>query len=459
MKSLLILNFISFFSFFCKAQEWHSVYPYLNSNGGPVTIFCLHTYNNELFVGGGFIKAGSIPTKCIAKWDSVNWYALGTGVTFGGGGVKSIAVYNSLVYIGGEFSGINGNLTPNYFASWNGSELDSVSTNGEVNGQVYSLKVFNNKLFIGGRFPSVGGIICGNIAQWDGSTIADVGGGVSGGIMYVKAMAVYNNELYVGGNFYSAGGLPAYYIARWDGVQWRDVGGGVNAQIYTMIVDTIENALYIGGSFFNVGGGTINARAIAKWNGNTWSNIGTGFNFEVFALGMYRGKLFAGGYYTTSGDSLQHFNHIAVWDGIKWDSLSNGVNGNVFAFEVYKDELYIGGDFTLAGGDSAYGLAKWYIHPDSVNVTTELQASTKEQQLKIYPNPTNGNITVEFTLPEKQKALLKIYNSKGELFRKFIVAENENQKNIDTSKWAKGVYYCVLEQKDKRFSQVKFIVE
>src|SRR3989339_1099840 len=456
MKSLLILNFISFFSFFCKAQEWHSVYPYLNSNGGPVTIFCLHTYNNELFVGGGFIKAGSIPTKCIAKWDSVNWYALGTGVTFGGGGVKSIAVYNSLVYIGGEFSGINGNLTPNYFASWNGSELDSVSTNGEVNGQVYSLKVFNNKLFIGGRFPSVGGIICGNIAQWDGSTIADVGGGVSGGIMYVKAMAVYNNELYVGGNFYSAGGLPAYYIARWDGSQWHDVGGGFNDRVNTLFVDSIENVLYAGGGF-TLANNSISANRIAKWDGASWSSLENNFGSEINAITTYRGQLYVGGYHYN--DSIAPFSGIAKWDGVNWNSLGSGVNWDVYALSEYKEELYVGGSFTIAGGDSAYGLAKWYIHPDSVNVTTELQATTNEQQLKIYPNPTNGNITIEFTLPEKQKALLKIYNSKGELFRKFIVAENENQKNIDTSKWAKGVYYCVVEQKGKRFSQVKFIVE
>ena len=221
-------------------------------------------------------------------------------------------------------------------------------------------------------------------------------------------------------------------------------------------VDTVENVLYVGGAFFNTGDNT-HVRFIAKWDGSHWYDVGGGFNQDVETIEIYRGQLYAGGYFDTAG--TQRIPYLAKFNGNNWEQVGSGIGNAVFAMAEYKDELYVGGQFKHAGGLASSCIAKWYIHPDSVNVTTELQASTKEQQIKIYPNPTNGNITIEFTLPEKQKALLKIYNSKGELFRKFIVAENENQKNIDTSKWAKGVYYCVVEQKGKRFSQVKFIVE
>ncbi|MBI5218532.1 MAG: T9SS type A sorting domain-containing protein [Bacteroidia bacterium] len=119
----------------------------------------------------------------------------------------------------------------------------------------------------------------------------------------------------------------------------------------------------------------------------------------------------------------------------------------------------MGGYFTTAGGDSAYGLAKWYIHPDSVNIDNGELKMENEIELKVYPNPANGNITVEFILPQPEKAFLKIYNSKGELFRKFVISENENKKDIDASKWAKGVYYCVLEQQGKRLAWKKIVIE
>ncbi|MBI5218344.1 MAG: hypothetical protein HY958_05385, partial [Bacteroidia bacterium] len=74
--------------------------------------------------------------------------------------------------------------------------------------------------------------------------------------------------------------------------------------------------------------------------------------------------------------------------------------------------------------------------------------------------------TVEYILPQPEKTFLKIYNSKGELFRKFVISENENlsagqegKKDIEASKWAKGVYYCVLEQKGKRLAWKKIVIE
>ena len=40
----------------------------------------LEIYNGELYVGGRFNIADTIPEMCIAKWNGTNWSAVGSGI-------------------------------------------------------------------------------------------------------------------------------------------------------------------------------------------------------------------------------------------------------------------------------------------------------------------------------------------------------------------------------------------
>jgi hypothetical protein len=83
---------------------------------------------------------------------------------------------------------------------------------------VYALAVSGSDLYVGGFFSTAG-----NIAQWNGSTWADLGG-VSGVIAgttpSVFALAASGTSLYVGGNFSMAGGVSATNVAKWNGTAW-----------------------------------------------------------------------------------------------------------------------------------------------------------------------------------------------------------------------------------------------
>ncbi|MBI5217844.1 MAG: T9SS type A sorting domain-containing protein [Bacteroidia bacterium] len=453
--------------YFCYSQVWKSFgVDSLYIPGNPESfVSTFKVINNNLFVSGRFGKSSTQDIKCIAIWDSINWHPLAEGLQ--GWGI-SIQLFQNKIYTGGNFiyAGNNVNNTT-YLACWNDTVWQPVGSIGSPNSWVEAIS-FKNMLYIGGGFggfgytgPNATSFNC--IAAWDGAQWHHVNNFDNG----ISAFTIYNNELYAGGYFSVISGAPNYCvgIARDDGAQWHDVGGGLGGYVKTLLADTINNVLYAGGVFSVAGylsGDSLSpnpvpVRNIAKWDGAQWSDVGGGFNYDVYTLCLYRGELYAGGWFDTAG--TQRIPHLAKYNGSNWESVGSGVDGIVQSLIVYKDELYVGGGFKHAGGLASSCIAKWYIHPDSVFIGNGELKMENVPELKVYPNPTNGNITVEFILPQPEKAVLKIYNSKGELFRKFIILDRESKKDIDTSKWAKGVYYCVLEQRNKRLLQVKFIVE
>ncbi len=70
--------------------------------------------------------------------------------------------------------------------------------------------------------------------------------------------------------------------------------------------------------------------------------------------------------------------------------------------------------------------------------------------IKISPNPSiTGLFNISFTKSNNSRYNLKLYNSIGELiFVKTIIANNDNNEEIDISKYAKGVYYLHINSEN-----------
>jgi len=251
-----------------------------------------------------------------------------------------------------------------------------------VNHLVYALTVFDDgsgggpKLYAGGYFTAAGGFAANFIACWNGSTWAQVGGGVS---HWVYALTVFDDgsgagpALYAGGSFTSAGGIAASRIAKWNGSTWAPVGSGLDSSVHALTVFDDGSgdgpALYAGGGF--LGAGAVLAHFIARWNGSTWApvGIGSGTNGQVLAFTVFDDgsgggpALYAGGEFTTAGGVAA--NRIAKWNGSTWSPLGSGLNGAVWALTVFDDglgsgpALYAGGQFSTAGGVAASQIARW----------------------------------------------------------------------------------------------------
>jgi hypothetical protein len=353
-----------------------------SDNGVNQTVLCLVAVGTDLYAGGIFSKAGSVTANSIAKWSNGTWSSFGTGASNGvstTGGVYSIAVSGTTVYVGGGFTYIGGNQLGYGVARWDGSTWNVMGTtrNPGLNANsffvyAFSIALVGNNLYAGGTFIEAGDAAAKYIARWDGTTWNAVGTNAGGADSEIYAVAVSGTNVYVGGYFTSVGNVPANRIAKWDGTRWSALvetttagsyngigGSGVtgHGSVYALAVS--GTTVYVAGSFGYAGGGAANN--IAKWDGTRWSALGTGMTSTVYALAVAGTTLYAGGEFSTAGGVAA--NRVAKWNGTAWSALgsgtTNGTNAAVYALATLGTSVYVGGTFTTAGGLAANRIAKW----------------------------------------------------------------------------------------------------
>ena len=87
----------------------------------PSMVEALTVYNGELIVGGYFDTVGGIPANKIAAWNGTSWSnPFGSGTVGDNGGVMALAVYKGKLIVSGEFDSIDG-VTAHSIAEWDGS--------------------------------------------------------------------------------------------------------------------------------------------------------------------------------------------------------------------------------------------------------------------------------------------------------------------------------------------------
>jgi trimeric autotransporter adhesin len=125
-------------------------------NDAVYSLACETPSSTDLYVGGKFTQAGGNSAVRIAKWDGSSWSALGTGI--GSSFVYALLFFKGKLVAGGDFTTAGGN-TVNRIAQWDGSSWGAL-TGGGVSGTstnvVQTLAVNNSILYIGGRFTSAG---------------------------------------------------------------------------------------------------------------------------------------------------------------------------------------------------------------------------------------------------------------------------------------------------------------
>src|SRR5438105_9803450 len=152
-------------------------------------VFCLAVYNGVLYAGGDFLVGAA--EGPLARWNGSAWQLVRG---FGAGSVEALEVYGSDLIIGGSF---NINNTTHGIIKWNGSSLSEVGA-GIPNAIVTKMKYrpADNSLYVGGSFSSVAGISTGNLARWDGAWHSVGGTFVANNVL---ALENYGNFLAIGG--------------------------------------------------------------------------------------------------------------------------------------------------------------------------------------------------------------------------------------------------------------------
>jgi trimeric autotransporter adhesin len=471
--TLLLLTVISLN--FAQAQNWDSVGAGINHQG----VSALAVYSGELYAGGRFSTAGGVQVNNIAKWNGTSWSAVGSGINGVKGAINTLIIYNGSLYAGGGFDSAGGIQASN-IAEWNGTTWSAVGTGitGANYSFVNSLAVYNGSLCAGGYFDSAGGNPASNIALWNGTAWSALGTGLKGTGNYngaVYALAAYDSVLYVGGDFDTAGNNPVSFIAQWNGSTWAAVGTGLSKYIISWVTCmTIYNrSLYAGGYFDTAGGMPVNY--IARWNGANWDSVLSGVQpyFTIAeCMTVANSSLYIGGGFDSAGGVRA--NDVAVWNGTNWDSVGTGFkDSGVNALCEYNGQLYAGGIFLNSGSTVTQHIARFNI-PTGINSINSIANS-----INLYPNPNNGQFTIQSSVLSSRWSV-EVYNVFGELvyssrrdpsgqlttYPKGVHSDNSQFipkgfiRTIDLSSQPNGVYlYRLVDETGELAAEGKFVVE
>ena len=127
--------------------------------------------------------------------------------------------------------------------------------------------------------------------RWDG-----LAGGVGtrgfDGPNVLSVISDGQSGAYIGGAFDAVGGLEAHGVARFDGTRWTSLstGVGTTGTVRALLLGPL-NELYVGGVFTSAG--SVSASNVAMWSAGQWSALGAGVQGPITAFAMSsRGVLF-----------------------------------------------------------------------------------------------------------------------------------------------------------------------
>ncbi len=338
-----------------------------------------------LFAGGGFSAVGGITARAIARWDGTAWESLGKGLQGWDGDppvVHALTVVDSAagprLCAGGSFYGVDG-APSGPVARWDGTAWSPLGLAVLAPGAretVRDLAVFDDglgkALFAAGSFgtgQSIKGVVKHSAGAW---TLV---GQVTAGNAQIDCLSAYDDgtgdRLYVGGWFHGMNGAIARRIAQWDGASWTEVGGGAwTPPMYEGLVHSLavyNSALHMAGVFTTAGG--LSITNMASWNGNGWAALGQGTpNAPIGLLAMQASdtgsgdRLWVAGAFPQAGTGALTL-EAGCWDGARWSRLGQLVGADVHAVRPCQDSdglsVYFGGLFFEAGGQPSAMIAKW----------------------------------------------------------------------------------------------------
>jgi hypothetical protein len=223
----------------------------LNLNGAVNSIAVNSTH---VYIGGQFTSIGGQPRNYIARipltsdiGEADSWNLNLNGVS-----VTTIALDNSNVYVGGNFTSIGGQQRNNIaripLTSNPTGNADTWAPN--ANGTVWSIAVNDTHVYVGGNFTEIGGQLRNRIARIPlSSTTVDAWNPDFPNSGFVSSIAVNSEHVYIGGNFTSIGGQPRNNIARIPLTSSTVDAWNPNANRSVMSIALDNSNVYIGGVF------------------------------------------------------------------------------------------------------------------------------------------------------------------------------------------------------------------
>lgn len=341
-----------------------------------------------VIIVGTFTRAGDSARQNVVRIDSSgNVTALKANAN---ARVKGALVHNGILYIGGNFTTINGTAR-NRVAALNLSTGALTSWNPNVNGAITSILTNGTDIFIGGAFSTAGGASRTSLASLNMTTGAATSLNVAvSGTIYT--MALSGDVLYIAGTIGTVGGqsrgrIASVNVATNSVTSWNpNIANQTTNYPFAEVRDMVLHGgrLYVVGRFdkignlFRGGSGAIDtATGIAtNWGagvsglimpGNTYNagsdlkGIAANRN-KIYVVGRF-GRTWKGGSVWDSSmvnfaaiDTSTNYGTTPVIRG-SYDTNTSDSMTHANTVEVVGGRVYIGGKFGSMGGKTRRNIA------------------------------------------------------------------------------------------------------
>ena len=333
------------------------------------TVYAIARGNDDTVYMGG--------THGLAAWSPTQQSL--TSLSVGGNIVYELAVASDdSVYMGGPADLFN----KGYVARWS-PDTSSTAQLGALlsSGPVRTIAIKDDTLYLGGDFTS-------RISQWgplssSSAGLAPLGAGLGAPVLAIDASS-NDDSIYIGGGF-------TQRIVQWGPITgspaYAPVGTGLNDNVRS-IRTSRDDTVFIAGVFTKTGDLTQDLQRVAMWSPTSgYQPLGLGLSGGALAIALddTNSLVYAGGYFDyacgssscSSSDDTVPLGEIGAFDlrTQKWVPLtvngSSGVfNGYVLALLVDDTGVYLGGSFPRSmSGTTLDSVAKWTWAPPSGNST------------------------------------------------------------------------------------------
>ncbi len=212
----------------------------------------------HLYVCGSFVSINGVTCNSVAKWDGVEWTALGSGFHYDyygylwlGEAYQMAIGSDSSLLIGGSFNRVDG-VHIDQFAIYKEGQGWSTLNGGIDLGTVNTIEVDEDgTIYLGGygNYPTH----LSSVVMWNGSSWVSLGDWGENGYVEDLEFDTMGNLFCVGG-FSLAGGVVTQKMAVWTGTNWLNPGGGVLDGGYVhAICSKGEGSFGVGGAFYTPG--------------------------------------------------------------------------------------------------------------------------------------------------------------------------------------------------------------
>jgi len=328
-------------------EHWDARFNPLDAGLGTVSVSAIAATPSRIYVGGNFTAIDGVEASFIMMYErgSRVWRQIvDRGFNGVNGPVTALVADGENLYVAGEFD-TAGPVAARGVARFDGSQWHAIDAELPADAYPSALAKFDGRLYLSGGFGSLGDV---DLYRLDDSVWTSMG--ISGS--YSSTLVVHNDELILGGFFLRAGDSVFAGALGWNGDRWRTLRKEGQGQFEIVRDFAISPAgeLYASGNFMDDSLGDV-----VRYDGERWRPVGipgvrrkaNGLQASVEAIAFApNGDLYAAGTAIDSAGSAKVID-MARWNGSEWSSVG-GVYYGVDDLAFVDDTLLVAGTFTRA---------------------------------------------------------------------------------------------------------------